>query len=152
MDQSKPWRKDESRRSCVHRGYIHTCSLRRRGFATTYTHPAVITHSLSGAVSAVTTSPKPFSKAASQGFELVMFHTFNLDAQPPRVQPVVPAFSGSDTPRKRQKVSKACDRCRTFRVKCGEKPCEQCLLNKAKCITSSEAFTDQTFRPDFTTV
>ncbi|RMZ85864.1 hypothetical protein DV737_g448, partial [Chaetothyriales sp. CBS 132003] len=38
---------------------------------------------------------------------------------------------------KRQKITKACDRCRLYRIKCDEeKPCAQCISIKAKCIVS----------------
>ncbi|KAJ5096650.1 hypothetical protein N7456_007371 [Penicillium angulare] len=38
---------------------------------------------------------------------------------------------------KRQKVAKACDRCRLQRIKCDEtKPCEQCVASKVECTVS----------------
>lgn len=40
---------------------------------------------------------------------------------------------------KRQKATRACDRCRLHRIKCDEqKPCTQCISIKAKCILSYE--------------
>ncbi|GIK07602.1 hypothetical protein Aspvir_003268 [Aspergillus viridinutans] len=68
-----------------------------------------------------------------------MFHTFNL-AAPARPGPDQRASSSVLPSRQRQKVSRACDRCRTFRIKCGEKPCPRCVLDKVRCTwTSSPA-------------
>ncbi|KAF7618331.1 fungal-specific transcription factor domain-containing protein [Aspergillus flavus] len=68
-----------------------------------------------------------------------MFHTFNL-AMPARHGPDQRASSSALTSKQRQKVSRACDRCRTFRTKCGEKPCPRCVLDKVRCTwTSSPA-------------
>ncbi|KAH1488283.1 hypothetical protein KXX42_002371 [Aspergillus fumigatus] len=65
-----------------------------------------------------------------------MFHTFNLTA-PARHGPDPRAPSSALPSRQRQKVSRACDRCRTFRIKCGEKPCPRCVLDKVRCTWTS---------------
>ena len=92
-----------------------------------------------------------------------MFHTFNVDADPPKAQSTTPTTATTTTsttaattpdteaPRKRQKVSKACDRCRLFRVRCGEKPCAQCQASKVRCVTSSDSSGDQKFKLDVAT-
>ncbi|GFG14124.1 uncharacterized transcriptional regulatory protein C3C7.04 [Aspergillus udagawae] len=65
-----------------------------------------------------------------------MFHTFNL-AAPARHGPDQRASSSVLPSRQRQKVSRACDRCRIFRIKCGEKPCPRCVLDKVRCTWTS---------------
>lgn len=68
-----------------------------------------------------------------------MFHTFNVAEgnTKPRQDRDASTRDVDSTPRKRPKVTTACDRCRLFRVKCGEKPCAQCIANKARCVTSN---------------
>ncbi|KAJ5674341.1 uncharacterized protein N7477_004275 [Penicillium maclennaniae] len=61
-----------------------------------------------------------------------MFHTFNV-AAPAQQGPDQRALSAVSPSRKRQKVLRACDRCRTFRTKCGEKPCSRCVLDNVRC-------------------
>lgn len=69
-----------------------------------------------------------------------MFYTFHV-ARPERSRISKPtASSESDinpSGSKRPKVFRACDRCRLYRVRCGERPCAQCISNKAICVTSS---------------
>ncbi len=59
-----------------------------------------------------------------------MFHNFHL---------ADPAHRGAESlPRRRGKVTRACERCRTFRIKCGEKkPCSRCMNDKVRCAFSS---------------
>ncbi|KAJ5675934.1 hypothetical protein N7462_008831 [Penicillium macrosclerotiorum] len=72
-----------------------------------------------------------------------MFHTFNLAA--PAQHGLDQRTSNSVSPsRKRQKVSRACDRCRTFRTKCGEKPCSRCVEDKVRCMWTSSPTAKQT--------
>ena len=46
--------------------------------------------------------------------------------------------SQTGTNKRGQKILRACDRCRLYRVKCGSRPCEQCRSAKAKCVTSKD--------------
>lgn len=63
-----------------------------------------------------------------------MFHTFNL-ANPANLHGKSgPAIESS---RKREKVARACERCRSFRTKCGQKPCSRCVADKVKCVVLS---------------
>lgn len=59
-----------------------------------------------------------------------MFHNFHL---------ADPAHRRAESlPRRRGKVTRACERCRTFRIKCGEKkPCSRCMNDKVRCVFSS---------------
>ena len=59
-----------------------------------------------------------------------MFHSFHL-ADPSHRR-------AESLPRRREKVTRACERCRTFRIKCGEKkPCSPCRNGKVRCVFSS---------------
>ena len=65
-----------------------------------------------------------------------MFHSFHL-AGPPHGRP-------ESLPRRREKVTRACERCRTFRIKCGEKkPCSPCRNGKVRCVFSSLPSTEE---------
>lgn len=65
-----------------------------------------------------------------------MFHNFHL-ADPPHRR-------AESLPRRREKVTRACERCRTFRIKCGEKkPCSQCMNEKVRCVFSSLPSTEE---------
>jgi len=59
-----------------------------------------------------------------------MFHNFDL---------ADPAHRRAESlPRRREKATRACERCRTFRIKCGEKkPCSRCMNDKVRCVFSS---------------
>ena len=59
-----------------------------------------------------------------------MFHSFHLAGPSHR--------RAESLPRRREKVTRACERCRTFRIKCGEKkPCSPCMNGKVRCVFSS---------------
>lgn len=68
-----------------------------------------------------------------------MFHTFSVvSAAPQGAGERAPTGNNSST--KRQKISRACDRCRTFRTKCGEeKPCSRCVLDGVRCKSTSSS-------------
>ena len=56
-----------------------------------------------------------------------MFHNFHLADPAHR--------SAESLPRRRGKVTRACERCRTFRIRCGEKkPCSRCMNDKVRCV------------------
>jgi Fungal specific transcription factor domain/Fungal Zn(2)-Cys(6) binuclear cluster domain len=84
-----------------------------------------------------------------------MFHRFS--AKPAKARSQAKASNkNSEHTVKRQRIARACDRCRLLRIKCDEqKPCAKCVSIKAKCIVSyvpprsknSESSTHSSARP-----
>ena len=143
-DRQDDWRERDAD-DCFDAEPLSTCLLR----GSTWPFKIHVVLTLHNGITSYTSPDSHPLPSFRLPYSPAMFHTFNLHRQPPKAKPVAAIASGSETPRKRQKVSKACDRCRMFRVKCGEKPCSQCLASKVKCVTSSDSPGHQDFNLDF---